>query len=283
MCLLLLTILNFKQLKTKLLNIFILGILLTGCTENISLDLNSSDPQIVVEATIPTGMKARVVLTKSVNFDAENKFPAVKNAIITLTDNVGHSEIMREYSPGVYFSDSIVGIIGNVYSLSIKTDDKTITSSCTIPNQVKFDSLIVTKAETFGSKMGDNSTEKGILYDVKVQFKDPASEKNYYRFVEYVNGISTGKVYAYDDRLTNGKKNEKNLRNFTLNLNEGDIITVEMQCIDKAVYDYFNSFGNVTMGSQNSSTPANPYTNLAGCTLGYFSTFTTEKKQVIIK
>jgi hypothetical protein len=55
-----------------------------------------------------------------------------------------------------------------------------------------------------------------------------------------------------------------------------------MQCIDKAVYEYFESMGNVNMGP-NSSSPANPYTNLKGAKLGYFSAHTVERKYITIK
>ena len=70
--------------------------------------------------------------------------------------------------------------------------------------------------------------------------------------------------------------------NFNRYLSKGDTVTVEMQCIDKTVYEYFNSFGNLGMGPS-SSTPANPYTNLNGAVLGYFSAHTSERKSVIIK
>ena len=56
---------------------------------------------------------------------------------------------------------------------------------------------------------------------------------------------------------------------------------VEMQGISQAVYEYFNSFGNLGMGPS-SSTPANPYTNIDGSQLGYFSAHTSEIKSVII-
>jgi hypothetical protein len=57
---------------------------------------------------------------------------------------------------------------------------------------------------------------------------------------------------------------------------------VEMQCIDKPIYEYFNSFGNLGMGPS-SSTPANPTTNLDGAVLGFFSAHTSESKSIIIK
>lgn len=56
-----------------------------------------------------------------------------------------------------------------------------------------------------------------------------------------------------------------------------------MQCVDENVYNYFNSFGNLMGGPGSSSTPANPYTNIEGGVLGYFSAHTFELKEVIIQ
>lgn len=267
------------------INIFLLlsiVFLLSACTETIQLDLNSSNPQIVVEGSVPVDGKTKISLTKSVNFDDNNSYPAVNNAIVVLTDNIGNSETLTESTPGVYVSNQMTGIVGRTYSISVKVDDKTITSSCKIPNPVLLDSLVVKPFENFGPGGGfGGNTNKGTLYRVRIKFNDPASETNYYRFIEYINGKSTGNIYVYDDRLNNGKIMDKSLFNFSRYLLKGDTVKVEMQCIDKTVYEYFNSFGNLGMGPS-SSTPANPYTNLNGAVLGYFSAHTTETKSVII-
>jgi hypothetical protein len=252
----------------------------SSCTEIITLDLNSSDPQIVVEASVPTSERAVVKLTKSINFDHDNIFPPVENAIITLSDNIGNSEVLTQRKPGIYTSNSIVGLVGRSYSLSIVSGENTIASTCSIPNKVRFDSLRLSQSFGYSRTAFGGKTKVDTLYQLTARFNDPISETNYYRFVEYKNGVSTGSIYIFDDRLTNGKTVERNLFNLSRKLSIGDTVTVEMQCIQKEVYEYFNSFGNNRMGS---STPANPYTNLTGTALGYFSTHTVERKRIIIK
>lgn len=255
----------------------------TSCTKVIDIDLNSSDPQIVVEGEISNGEFALIKITKSVNFDESNDFPKVQNAIVVITDNMGGSEVLTETSPGIYKGDSIIGVIGRTYSLSIEVEGKTLSSVSTIPNQINFDSLFVKKS-TSGGGGGPGSGGGGAKYQLHVQYTDPANEKNYYRFVEYINGIPSGNIFIYDDRLSNGLSVDNILftRGSSSSLSSGDTVTIEMHCIDKAVYDYFNSFGNLYGGIQNSTTPANPYTNIAGSKLGYFSAHTIEIKQVII-
>jgi hypothetical protein len=259
-------------------------LLFSACRENIELDLNSSNPQIVVEGSVAVDGPTRISITKSVNFNDNNSFPTVSNATVIISDNIGKPDTLKESKPGIYTSSKIIGIVGRTYSLTVKANDKTITSSGTIPNPVKFDSLNVMPPQGGfgGGGFGGGNTQTGTLYFVRVKFNDPENETNYYRFVEYINSKPTGNIYVYDDRLNNGKTNDKTLLNFTRYLVKGDTVTVEMQCIDKAVYEYFNSFGNLGMGPS-SSTPANPYTNLNGAVLGFFSAHTVERKQVIVK
>jgi hypothetical protein len=70
------------------------------------------------------------------------------------------------------------------------------------------------------------------------------------------------------------------LLDFSRQLVPGDVLEIEMQCIDEFVYEYFNSFAN-TQGS--SATPANPYTNIIGSELGYFNAHTSEGKEKLIR
>jgi len=254
-------------------------IALYSCTEMIDIDLNSSDPQIVVEANLKASENATVKLTKSVNFDEDNIFPSVQNAIVTISDNSGNSETLTEISPGFYQSLTLTGSIGNTYTLNIDASGKFMNSVSIIPQQVSFDSLIVNEITNSG---GGGPGGEGSSHEVIVEYKDPANVKNYYNFVEFVNGEITGN-YAFDDRLNDGLEVERILPGNNRKLNAGDILQIEMQCIDEAVYEYYNSFGNLFGGPSNSATPANPNTNMEGTELGYFSAHTTEIKKTIIQ
>lgn len=257
-----------------------------SCTKEIDLDLNTSDPQVVIEGNVTNNIgNSSIKISKSVNFDESNEFPKVENAIVTLTDNMGNSEILNETNPGYYTSSSHFGLSGRTYFLAVVTEGRTLTSFCAMPSQVSFDSVIVNEVIGGGGPGGGGPGGGGgssTSYEVIVKYSDPAAEKNYYRFVEYLNGKQTG-GYIFDDRLSNGLTLENALWRFNRKLNSGDTLKIEMQCIDKTVYEYFNSFGNLQGGPQNSSTPANPYTNIIGSKLGYFSAHTVEIRQVVIQ
>ena len=261
---------------------FIVSILLlvVSCTEIIDIDLNSSDPQIVVEGIVTTNDETTIVkLSYSVNFDESNTFPKIEGAFVELSDDLGNVELLNEISPGVYSTNTITGRIGGTYYLTIQKDDKMFMSESTIPNQVPFDTLIVEKSSSTGGPGGMGSSSN---YDIFVEYIDPENEVNYYRFVELVNN-EIKSSYVFDDRITNGSKTIRPLMSFNRNLASGDTLKVIMQCIDEEVYNYFNSFGNLMGGPGNSSTPANPYTNIEGGVLGYFSAHTYELKELIIQ
>jgi hypothetical protein len=265
-----------KTFKTLLLyKLFITVILLSSCTEKIDLDLNSSDPKIVIEGSVSTTGESVIKITESVNFYESNDFPRLQNAFVEISDNLGNSEVLLESSEGIYSTTSFGGVEGRTYFLNVQIDDKTIESVSNIPNHVRFDSLIIIKTTMPGIP---GAQENDSAYQVMVRYKDPVDEVNFYRFVEIVNNVTTNS-YVFNDRINNGKNVMLPLINFSRELTPGDVIKIEMQCIDESVYEYFNSIGNTQGGT---ATPANPYTNIIGSELGYFSAHTSEFIEVII-
>lgn len=263
--------------KTLLISYVLL--LFSSCTQIIEIDLNSTNPQIVVEGNISTTNDACVIkLTKSINFDDENVFPFIENASVEILDNEGNKTILEEKTPGIYSSSTLKGKEGKTYYLNIQKDGKILKSSSVIPNKVKFDSLTIEKSIGMG---GFGGAIQDVYYTLYVNYTDPKNETNYYRFLEIING-KTVKSYIFDDRLTYDSNTKQSLVHFDRELKTGDKLEVIMQCVDKNVYNYFNSFGNLMGGPGNSSSPANPYTNIDGGALGFFNAHTSEAIQVII-
>lgn len=262
----------------------IMSLMLIGsCTEIIQIDINNSQPQVVVEANIGLGETARVTLTQSVNFYTTDEYPPIKDATVTLTDNEGTTETLTQTTPGLYVSVQMKGTIGKTYNLHIASGQKIITSSCKIPDYVPVDTFRVVNSIYPGGGPPVLPNQAANFYEVYVSYTDPADEKNYYRIILSVNGIVSNNNYIYDDRLTNGNQVENLLVVYNPELKPGDSIQVEVQCIDKSVYEYFKSMGNSSMGPGNSSSPSNPYTNLNGAILGFFSAHTVERKEYFIE
>lgn len=268
----------------KLLKLFLLvPFFFFSCNEIIDIDINSSDPQIVVEATIGLKEPAEVRISESISLDDNGVYPGIENATVKLIDSDGKSELLtKTTTAGKFVSNNILGEINKTYHLEIKANNKIVTSNSTIPNAVPIDSFKVTNTIYPGGGAPLRPEIPAPFYEVSVKFSDPINEKNYYRCVLYLNGIAQNRNNIYDDRFTNGKQMESFMVIYYPEMESGDKISVEFQCIDKSVYEYFKSMGNSAMGPRNSSSPANPYTNLTGSLLGYFSAHTVERREFVV-
>ncbi|WP_035558457.1 DUF4249 family protein [Hymenobacter sp. IS2118] len=74
------------------------GLLLTtACQTVIDLDLQDAAPRLTIEGQLTDdGQPATVRLIRSVAFTAASSFPAVGGAVITLRDNIGGLDTLRE-------------------------------------------------------------------------------------------------------------------------------------------------------------------------------------------
>ena len=271
---------TFKYLR----HTFFLALItiLASCTEIIDVDINSMQEQIVVEANIGLNEHATVWLSRTIKLDNAGAFPSVTGAKIKLTDSDGVSEILTETSwSGNYISTKMKGKAGRTYKIEVSTDNSTITSLSTIPNKVAIDSFKVTRSIYPGGGPSVNPSVPADFYEIKLKFTDPISEKNYYHMLLSVNDIAQTGNYIYDDRLTNGNQMESFLLIYNPLMKAGDLIQVEMRCVDKSVFDYFSSLRSA--GGPGGSSPSNPYTNLRGSLLGYFSAHTVERKVFVVK
>ena len=93
---------------------------LVSCTKEIDIDLNSSNPKLVVEANIYEGTGPYYVkLTRTVNFDESNSFPAETNALVIISNDLMQTDTLVEFSPGIYQTQFIQGLANHNYSLYI--------------------------------------------------------------------------------------------------------------------------------------------------------------------
>jgi len=249
----------------------------TSCEKVIDVKTNNSAPQLVVEGNISnTPGPYTIKLSTSVDYDQTNSFPAVQNAVVKISDDKGNSETLKETTPGIYQTATLNGTVGTTYTLHIKTtDNKEYTASSTMPAVVPLDDVKI-QHSTF--KSSDEDTLEAVVY-----FTDPKGLGNNYRFIQYINSVASKAI-----NITNDKYFDGNATNFSLfrkdkeYIKKGDSISVEMRCIDKANYDYFNSLENIVDRPDNPA-PANPVSSITGGALGYFCAYSVSQKGLIVK
>lgn len=244
-----------------------------SCQKVVDLKLKDASGQLVIEANVTNTNTQTVKLSRNVAFTSTNNYPAVSGAVVTVSDQTGKIYQLIEGAAGVYSLSQFRGISLTNYNLNVQTDGKTYTASSTMPARVSLDSIFA-KNNEFNSKQ---------RY-ISVAYADPAGVKNQYRFVMYVNDVQVNSVFAYNDDLTDGRYVNAQLRQFDIDIYPGDTVKIEMQCIDPAIYAYWESLqqqqGN---GPGGGVTPSNPPTNLTNNALGYFSAHTTQTRTLIAK
>lgn len=245
-------------------------IALTSCTKEIDLDLKNESSKVVIEATITEGDGPHTVhVTRSVDFAAPNDFPGVANAVVTLSDDQGNSELLSDGGDGNYISSSLQGVQQRAYHLSVQVDGTTHTADCAMPVAVALDTLLVDSFPAFGV----------YTRAIVPVYHDPAGQANHYRFIVRVNGEKLDGINVEDDRFTDGNYVLQPLFVDGLELKSGDMVEVTMQSIAPTVYDYFFS---MMQNTTNAATPADPTSNISGGALGYFSVHTSSTRTVVV-
>ncbi len=257
---------------------FLIFSVFTSCTKVIEFDLNTSDPKVIIEADITDEVDGyQVKITKTVNFSAPNNYPAVKGAVVTVTDELGVSKTLTESISGLYTLKGASGVSEKTYTLKVVTEGKTYTATSKMPKLVPFAGVEV-RENTFPGPARDAS----FLY--MPVFVDPVNEQNNYLFFLSVKGKrDKGFQNVFNDNIINGVRNQRPiLGTQDFKVSSKDTVTVEMRCIDKAVYDYFYSLNEISSSNGGSATPANPVSNITGGALGYFSAHTVRKMTAVI-
>ncbi len=252
---------------------------LASCEKEIDLDLNTANTKYVIEAELPQNEVATVSISKTVNFTESNNFPQVKGAIVSLSDEKGNTELLKEIGNGVYTSEKTKGTVGVSYTLTVKVDGNTYIAKSTMPKQVKLNGIRA--EESFFAAPGDTVKGRQILFP---DYIDPIELGNNYRFKQTRNGITDKAILVTNDNLGNGKPNQKPVFSQGFNIFKGDKVSIEMQSIDAAVYNYFYTLSSISgNGPGGATAPSNPTSNFSGGALGYFSAFAKDIVTIEIK
>lgn len=249
---------------------------LIACKKVIDIKLKESDTKYVIEGTITNEPgSCKVFLSKTNPFYADNNFPEVSGAIVRISDN-GTEHTLTEISAGVYENNSLTGVPGHHYQLSVSVGGQNFSATCTMPQPVVLDTLYISPGPF------------GQFKFATIAYTDPAGINNGYRFVQYVNGAKDPRIFWENDEFTDGEKVEDQLdtgvdkKDDPRNIKSGDLVMIEMLTLDEAIYKYWYSLrtggGD---GTGNVIAPANPLSNITGGALGYFSAHTINRRSVI--
>lgn len=262
-----------------LITVISLVIIITSCEEVIQVDLNSSDPKIVIEGVVTDQPGPYFVkITQTTDYYNPGTIPTISGAEVRISDNAGTEEILTEIESGIYQTQTIQGVSGRTYTLNVTYDGNVYEAESTMPVALTIDSLYSSI---------DNMGPRGEVYKIGCFFKDRPGVDDYGRFKIYHNGEALSSYFLYNGRLSDGNVVDYNrFRQIEEDLESGDKVRVELFSIDKSVYEYYNTLSDVVAsdpkGLGSTEVPGNPNSNLSGDALGYFGAITVRTDSIIV-
>ena len=239
-----------------------------SCEEELDLKLPDTANLLVVEGNITEGQPPLVYMTRTLPAVGEIRFSEIDSFFVggaeISVSNGTETMILEEYtldSLGIFYSVAqtdfitnkyFVGEPGKYYDLEIKLDDRIITGRTKIPHSNPLDSIYY----DFRSVGGVDS-----LARIFVRVTDADTLGNFYRFFTQRNDEPeypiTGSVV--DDILINGESfpafvergqnpnDEFDFNTFGYFMHD-DTVTVRISSIDRAHYNYWNTFESNAAG-----------------------------------
>ena len=278
-----------KRIKLQLFFFAIISIItIWSCEEIITIDLNTASPRLTVTAIVTDQPGPYTVnLSKSESyFSSNDSFPTVSHAMVTISDNMGNSEVLKESAPGNYQATALRGVNGRTYHLKVVAEGSIYEASSYLPYPVVLDSIVSQKITAGGG--GPHNKESSNSYYIKCYFKDPSGGTDFYRIESLTaNTDSLASYYQiYSDEVTDGQRIDYPLQRPTFNL--GETATIELYHINTDNYDYYKTANNILRNKKGpmaaaSAPQANPLTNISGGAVGYFGTFAVSRKTVVVK
>ena len=286
----------------KVICAVLMVIFFSACEKDINFDLKNAEDLLVVDANIENGRPPVVILTKSLDFFTTldpavllNSF--VRNAEVTISNGV-LTHKLKEYSiqlgngTAVYtytidsanLATAFVGEFNKQYTLNIKAEGKSYTSSTTIPPLAKKPDSMWWKPALY-----TDDTNNVILM---VKTTDPPGLGNYIRYFTKKNNeiFLPGENSVFDDQVIDNSTYELEVdpginRNNPVPADSnffkrGDTVTLKLCNIDKATYTFwttwefaFQSIGNPF--AQPNKVIGNISNGALGCFYGYAAFYKT--------
>ena len=183
----------------KSIYIILISLFAFSCEDVIDLDVPTSEPKLVIDASInwfkgTTGSNQKIKLTLTAPY-FNNGVPPANGAQVTITDTANNTfEFIEEGNTGIYKNTSFLPIINDDYNLTIIYQGETYTATETLKpvNPIEY-----IEQNNEGGFLGDE-------IEIKAYFTDPLGEENYY-FFEFITSFPiVPSLEVYKDEFVNG-------------------------------------------------------------------------------
>jgi hypothetical protein len=274
----------------------------SSCTEEIDVNVDSSETRLSVEATLTSDLKKHFVkLKESSDVFYDQEAIPVQNANISVSDG-NTSYIFVESKPGYYESETaFAGQPGKTYSLSIRNVDvnkdgnlEEYTANSTMRKPYEVDSIRMHYDPEYESDRRGDDEEKGEFWLVSLYMKDDIKTEDFYGFACRRNDVlvhdTITEVLVQKDTYFNGEttkgvdvcefdqsKPDEILRN-------NDEVTLETYAIDEAYYDFVYQLQEMDEElGMFSGPPGNINSNISNGAIGFFAVYSITRTTIILE
>jgi hypothetical protein len=119
---------------TRILLLLLLTGTIASCEKVLEIDIREQQPVLVIEGWLTSKRESHTVKVYYTSPVIAGAAPSVvSNALITLKDNAGNSETLKEMEKGVYEISRIRGREGRTYTLSVAFEGNAYEASSVMP------------------------------------------------------------------------------------------------------------------------------------------------------
>lgn len=186
--------------------LFLILLLFTGCIDPIDFETNVEQEFLVVEADFTNEPHLNYVRI-SYSQPYTNPYNKLEEkALVTVTSSEGQNYQFKYDRAGYYYPElreDARGIVGHTYTLIIKIGEKSYQSSPLVLKQpVPIDSVHFKMDEQEFAFIGQRKAQLHKGYRVLVNYKDPAEQKNFFKWAFETNYEVSTQPWDYIDPLT---------------------------------------------------------------------------------
>lgn len=283
--------------KKKIINILsgVAAVLLflSACEKEISLDLPAVEKKIVIQGSIEQGQFPLVIISTNSPYFAHVDSASlmdmiIRNAEVTVSDGPVTEKLSMTIIPFfpflAYEGDTIKGIVGHTYNLSVKIGTSVFTATTTITPPDRLDSIWFKPDDTMGDTLGylwaTYSGDQSVIKYYRGYAKRVNKDN---RFIPFFGSMFDGQFLAgqtytfymmrgidnyYVDEFTD--QEEKEFGYFKV----GDTVVVKICTMDKVHYDFWKAIEkDMFSGGSPFGIPATVPTNIQGGALGIWGGF----------
>jgi len=215
----------------KKLIYIVLLIFASSCEDVIDLELPTSEPKLVIDASIDwfkdtSGNEQNIKLSLSAPF-FDIDVPPANNATVRITDNNNNSfDFIEDGDSGVYVNNSFIPEINAEYNLTIVYNGETYVATETLK---PVNEITRVEQNLEGGFSGDET-------EIKAFFNDPEEEENYY-FFEFTPSLPvTPTLDTFKDEFVNGNE----IFGFYIeeDLDTGQSVTIRNHGVSERFYEF---------------------------------------------